>query len=79
MPGYDYNAYSNYCYGLCEFLLRFREDRRLGLTNKTMECLLRIKTEGTDPVLHDSSKGSVGQWWCKCQIMANANRPLLTC
>ena len=45
-------------YGLCEFLLRFREDRRLGLTNKTMECLLRIKTEGTDPVLHDSSKGS---------------------
>ena len=43
----------------CEFLLRFWEDRRLRLTNKTLECLrLRIKTEGTDPVLYDSSKGS---------------------
>ena len=41
-----------------KFFLRFREDRRLGLINKTMECLLRIKTEGTGPVLHDSSKGS---------------------
>ena len=43
---------------LCEFLLHFREDRRLGLPNKTLECLLWIKTEGTSQVLFDSSKGS---------------------
>ncbi len=61
---------------LCEFLLRFREDRRLGLTNKTLECLLRIKTEGTDPVLHDSSKGSGG---ANAKSWANANHHLLTC
>ena len=56
MPGYDYSAYSRYCYGVCKLLLRFREDRRLRLTYKTLECLLQIKTEGTDPVLFDSSR-----------------------
>ena len=53
----------------CEFLLRFREDRILRLTYKTLECLLQIKTEGTDPVLFDSSRAvdDCHHWWCKCQ------------
>ena len=52
----------------CEFLLRFREDRILRLTYKTLECLLQIKTEGTDPVLFDSSRAvDECHWWCKCQ------------
>ena len=60
---------SRYCYGLCEFLLRFREGRRLRLTYKTLECLLQIKTEGTDPlVLFDSNRAVEHcHWWCKCQ------------
>ena len=52
----------------CEFLLCFREDRILRLTYKTLECLLQIKTEGTDPVLFDSSRAVDDcHWWCKCQ------------
>ena len=52
----------------CEFLSRFREDRILRLTYKTLECLLQIKTEGTDPVLFDSSRAVDDcHWWCKCQ------------
>ena len=53
---------------ICEFLLRFREDRRLRLTYKALECLLQIKTEGTDPVLFDSSRAVENcHWWFKCQ------------
>ena len=52
----------------CEFLLHFREDRILRLNYKTPECLLQIKTEGTDPVLFDSSRAVDDcHWWCKCQ------------
>ena len=62
----------------CEFLLRFREDRILRLTYKTLECLLQIKTEGTDPVLFDSNRAVDDcHWWCKCQ--ANANPVTLLC
>ena len=64
---------------LCEFLLHFREDRILGLSNKTLECLLWIKTEGTSQVLFDSSKGSGALVVQIIIILANAKRPLLTC
>ncbi len=37
-------------------LKRFLGDWRLGLTNETLECLLRIKTEGAEPVSFVSSK-----------------------
>ena len=67
---------------LCEFLLHFREDRILGLPNKTLEFPLWIKTEGTSQVLFDSSKGSGATGALLVQIiiiLANAKRPLLTC
>ena len=60
---------------LCEFLLHLREDRILGLPNKTLEWLLWIKTE----VLFDSSKGSGALVVQIITILANAKRPLLTC
>ena len=58
----------------CEFLLRFREDRILRLTYKTLECFLQIKTEGTDPVLFDSSRAVDDcHWTSGANVKANAN------
>ncbi len=52
--------------------MHFRGDRILGLTNKTLECLLRIKTEGTTQFyLIQAEQWSTGG--------ANDNPPLLTC
>ena len=47
--------------------------------NKTLECLLWIKTDGTSQVLFDSSKGSGALVVQIIIIVANAKRPLLTC
>ena len=59
MPGYDLQCLFKLLLWPMGIFIAFpgRPEIRSDQQN-SVECLLRIKTEGTDPVLYDSIKGS---------------------